>query len=125
VFRAVHYGVVSALAERVLGPNRCDAALFADGYVAELPRKDRRDLLRFIVYLEHVAPLAAGYRARFTALDAHAQDDVLESLERSDSPLLHTGFRALRDLAFMAFYRTPSSWTGLGYPGPRIRWGSE
>lgn len=121
-----HYAIVTAFAERVLVPDRCpDAAVFADAYVAELPRKDRRDLLRFLLYLEHVAPVAAGHLRRFTSLDARARDDVLASLELSDSPLLHAGYRALRDLAYMAHYRSPSTWAALGYAGPRIRWGTE
>lgn len=125
VFGPAHYSLVTAFAERILAPYRCDAASFADTYIAELPRKDRRDVMRFIVYVEHFAPMAAGHLRRFTNLDARARDDVIASLELSDSPLIHVGFRALRDLAFMAYYRSAASWGALGYPGPRIVWGSE
>jgi hypothetical protein len=126
VFGPAHYAVVTAFAERVLVPARCpDAAAFADAYAAELPRKDRRDLLRFVLYLEHIAPMGAGHFRRFTNLAAEARDEVLASLELSDAPLLHAGFRALRDLAYMAHYRSASTWAALGYPGPRIRWETE
>lgn len=125
VFGPAHSAVVAAFAERVLWPNHCDAVTFADAYVAELPRKDRRDLLRFILYVEHFAPLGSGFFARFSSLDARARDRVLTALEQSDTPLIHSGFRALRDLVFMAFYRLPSGWSAIGYPGPRIRWSEQ
>lgn len=118
--RAWQYAVVEAVGARILAPENVQIGSFADAYVAELPAEDRRDLQRFLAYVEHLAPLAQGYLRRFTSLSAVAQDEVLAALESSSIADLCAGFQALKSLALMDYYRRPASWSKIGYGGPVI-----
>ncbi len=80
----------------------------------------KRDLGRFLGYLEHLAPAAVGLGSRFSRLDAADQDRVLASLESSSSDLLRAGFEGLKSLVFMGYYRDPRTWSILGYDGPMV-----
>jgi hypothetical protein len=97
-----------------------DVAGFVDSWVLRLPEKVRTDLGRFLAYLEHIAPLAAGHSSRFTRLGPEAQDEVLASLEASSSDLLRAGFEGLKALVFFGYYRDPRAWAIVGYDGPLV-----
>jgi hypothetical protein len=123
--------VVQHAARRITAPDRpgdasiptsdlLDAAGFVDGWVARMDARVRRDLGRFLGYLEHVAPLAAGHGARFTRLSDAGQDEILAGLEASSSDLLRAGFDGLRSLVFMGYYRDPRTWNIARYDGPLI-----
>ncbi len=120
--------VVQHLARRIAAPDGRDApspddagvAAFVDGYVARAPAAMRRDLGRFLAFIEHIAPLGAGFVARFSRLGAHEQDRVLESLESSSNDLLRAGFDGIKALVFMGYYRDPRTFRILGYDGPRV-----
>ena len=119
------YVVIDAFGTRVLAPEQADVADFADGYMLGLADSDRDDLLRFVAYLEHIAPLAAGHVSRFSSLGPLAQDDVVHSLQQSKVDLLRAGFQALKALSMMAYYKQPSSWQAIGYTGPVVDWGKK
>lgn len=119
------FWVIELFAQRILHPEGCAAALFIDEYISGLSRSDRRDLLRFVAYVEHVAPALAGYGRRFTALDPAARDGILARLENSEVMLLRAGFQGLKGLSLMAFYRQPRSWVSLGFPGPVVKYATE
>ena len=104
----------------VPSPRDVDVVGFVDAYVAELPKDLRRDLLRLLAYLEHVAPIASGHTARFTRLGPAEQDRVLAGLEASQVGLLRGGFEALKSLLFMGYYRDPRTWAIAGYDGPWV-----
>ena len=97
------YVVVQAVARRIAAPDREDASIpttdetdvagFVDGYVAHLPEGLRRDLLRALAFVEHLAPLGVGCASRFTRLSAGDQDRVLAWLESNDQDLLRAGVR--------------------------------
>src|SRR5689334_10135147 len=61
--------VVRELARRVCAPDQegvvtadeVDVAGFVDAFAAKMPAKMRRDVGRFLGYVEHVAPIANGY----------------------------------------------------------------
>ncbi len=121
--------VVQHAARRIAAPDRPgDPAVpavddlgvpeFVDGWLARLPRRTRRDLRRFLAYLEHLAPLSAGLVTRFTRLSPADQDRVLAGLEASSSDLLRAGFDGLRALVFLGYYRHPRTWRLIGYDGP-------
>jgi hypothetical protein len=123
--------VVEHAARRISAPDRpadgtapsadaLDVAGFVDAWVSRMPARVRRDLGRFLAYLEHVAPLGAGFGARFTRLAPAAQDDVLRSVERSAHALLRAGFDGLKSLVFIGYYRDPRTWALLGYDGPLV-----
>jgi hypothetical protein len=85
-----------------------------------MPERLRRDLGRFLAYLEHVAPLAAGHSSRFTRLGPEAQDAVLASIEASRHDLLRAGFDGLKSLVFIGYYRDVRTWSLVGYDGPLV-----
>jgi hypothetical protein len=102
-------------------PDDVDVAGYIDGAAARMHPSLRRDLARFVVYLEQLAPLACGYLSRFTRLEPEEQDRVLASLEASSHDLLRAGFEGLKALVFMGYYRHPRTWAVLGYDGPLLR----
>lgn len=115
--------VVEAFGRRMLAPHPISIGLYTDQYMRDLAATDRRDVGRFIAYLEHVAPLASGHAHRFTNLPPDAQDRVLEAVETSSVNLLRAGFQALKAMAMMAYFRRPGSWQEIGYSGPVVDWG--
>lgn len=128
---AWQFVVVQHAARRIAAPDRpgdgsipsaddLDVAGFVDGWMARMPAAVRRDLGRFLGYLEHVAPIGAGHASRFSRLPAAAQDEVLASVEASSSDLLRAGFDGLKSLVFMGYYREPRTWGILGYDGPLV-----
>ncbi len=119
------YIVVDAFGARVLAPEHADVAGFADDFIVGLAAEDRDNLLRFVAYVEHIAPLREGHISRFSNLGSIAQDQVLGSLEQSNVDLLRAGFQALKALAMMAYYKQPASWKAIGYSGPVVDWGKK
>ena len=121
VVRAAAARICAADAPGVVTPEETDVAGFVDAYVARMPPTLRRDLRRFLGFLEQLAPLSVGAASRFSHLPARDQDRVLAALERSSSDLMRGGFAGLKALVFMAYYRDPRTWTILGYEGPMVR----
>lgn len=119
------YLVFQAVGARILAPVSADVGLFADGYVVGLAERDRDDLMGLCAYVEHLAPIAAGFGPRFTQLEPSQQDRVLEQLEQSPIGLLRGGFQALKALSLMAHYRRDESFAALGYGGPAVRWSTR
>ncbi|MBK8999658.1 MAG: gluconate 2-dehydrogenase subunit 3 family protein [Myxococcales bacterium] len=116
------WAVFEAVGARILAPESAAVGLFADGYVAGLAERDRDDLMGLLAYVEHLAPIAAGFGPRFTQLAPAEQDRVLELLEASSIGLLRGGFQALKALCLMAHYRSDAAFAALGYGGPVVRW---
>jgi len=120
--------VVENVARRIVAPDRADAptsdevdvAAFVDSYMRSMHPALRRDLVRMLAYVEHLAPIGAGYSSRFTRLGATEQDAVLAAIEASDRDLLRGGFVALESLVFMGYYRDPRTWAAIGYDGPLV-----
>jgi hypothetical protein len=123
--------VVQHAARRIAAPDRAgddsipdpddlDVAGFVDGWLARMPERLRRDLGRFLAYVEHVAPIGAGVVTRFTRLPGADQDRVLAALQSSSSDLLRAGFEGLRSLVFLGYYRDPRTWKIIGYDGPFV-----
>jgi hypothetical protein len=120
VVRAAARRICAADAPGVVSADEADVAGFVDAYVARMPRRLRRDFLRFLGVVEQLAPAPLGLGSRFTRLAADDQDRVLRSLEAHASGLLRGGFDGLRALVFMGYYRDPRTWSVLGYDGPRV-----
>ncbi len=125
------FDVVKHAARRIVAPDRpddrtiptadeVDVAAFVDAWLSHVTRRVRRDLGRFLAYVEHVAPLASGYASRFTRLGPAEQDRVLASIESSSSSLLRAGFDGLKSLVFMGYYRDARTWAIVGYDGPLV-----
>lgn len=101
-------------------PDDLDVASFVDAWMAKLPARPRRDLARFVAYVEHVAPLGRGFASRFTRLSPVDQDRVLASIESSSNDLLRAGFEGLKALVLLGYYRDARSWGIVGYDGPLV-----
>jgi hypothetical protein len=125
------YAVVQHAARRIAAPDReadasiptadeLDVAGFVDRWLERMPERARRDLGRFLAYLEHIAPLRLGFASRFTRLAPLDQDRVLSSVEESASDLLRAGFDGVKSLVFLGYYSAPSTWGILGYDGPLV-----
>lgn len=132
VFSPGEFVVAEAIASRIVAPDRPDdptiptarevgVALFMDGYLSGMRASMRRDLLRMLHYVEHVAPLASGFAHRFSSLSAEAQDEVLQGIASSRVTVLRAGFEGLKSLVMMGYYRDPRTWPILDYAGPTIR----
>src|SRR5207253_466670 len=100
--------VVEHAARRIAAPDRAgvpsaddvDVASFVDEFVARMDAALRRDFLRLLAYVEHLAPIAVGYSSRFTKLAPADQDAVLAGMESSGQDLLRGGFAGLKSLVF-------------------------
>lgn len=121
-FGGLEYAALLAFGRRVVPPGATPDVAYVDAYVDELQPRSRRDVLRFIIYVEQIAPFTVGHASRFSRLEPEAQDEVLRALEESRLSDLRAGFEALRSMVLMAYYRQPASWPALGYGGPVVVW---
>lgn len=104
----------------VVTPDEVGVTAFVESYIEAMPARIRRDFRRFLRFVEHVAPLGAGFASRFTKLAPEDQDAVLSSLESHSNELIRGGFDAVKAALFMGYYRDPRTWSILGYEGPRV-----
>jgi len=124
------YVVLSAVARRIAAPDvddgsvptadDVDVAGFLDGYLGNLPPDVRRDFLRLLAFVEHLAPFGCKLGSRFTRLGPSDQDRVLAALESSREGLLRGGFDGLKAMVFMGYYRDARTWKIPGYAGPFV-----
>jgi hypothetical protein len=120
VVRDLARRICAADAAGVVTSDEAGVAPFVDAYVARMPRALRRDLLRFLGFVEQLAPVGLGMTSRFTRLSAADQDRVLASVEAHRSDLLRGGFDGVKALVFMGYYRDPRTWPLVGYDGPLL-----
>jgi hypothetical protein len=121
--------VVREMARRVCEPDRegvvtaddVDVAGFVDAFAAKMPARMRRDVGRFLGYVEHVAPIANGHATRFSRLAPADQTRVLSAIESHENHLLRGGFDGVKSLLFMGYYRDARTWAVIGYEGPLVR----
>jgi hypothetical protein len=130
--------LVTAVTRRIVGPEgaaRIDAGLVdpaatAAAFLANLgPLGDALELA--LVAVEWSAwPLVPKLRP-FTALGAADQDAVLADLRDSRLGFKRQLFAAAKSVGCLAYYASPESHVGLGYPGPfgdnaaAMRWSDE
>ena len=62
--------------------------------------------------------LAAGIWSPWPEATPEAIGNFLESWRHSRFDLLKSGYAALHDLIFGAWYARPDTWAAIGYPGP-------
>ena len=122
------YVVLAAVARRIALPDADDApsaddvgvATFLDGYLGNMPEPLRRDFLRLLAFVEHLAPIGCKLASRFTRLAPSDQDRVLAWMESNSEGMLRGGFDALKSCVFMGYYRDPRTWKVIGYAGPFV-----
>lgn len=126
--RAVFAGVARGVLEGSLpaaGPGR-DAALDAhlarlDALLAQLPRATRAELSQLLALLASVPGRVAmtGMHIDWAKASVADAQQALESMRSSSIALRQQAYHALRDLTNAAYYADPSTWSLMGYPGPR------
>jgi Gluconate 2-dehydrogenase subunit 3 len=94
---------------------------FIDQSLSAMHWTQQRDVKALIGVVEHVWPLIASHRKRFSSLDASAQDAVLSQIEQSSLSLMRGAFHALKALVMMGYYRDPRTWGVLHYDGPLVQ----
>lgn len=60
----------------------------------------------------------AGVSAPWEEASAEQIEAFLEKWRHSPVALLKSGYMALHDLVIGAWYASPATWAGIGYPGP-------
>ncbi|MSP62225.1 MAG: hypothetical protein EXR72_18210 [Myxococcales bacterium] len=122
------YLILAAICRRMLAPDEggaaspdeIEAALVIDGYLAGLPEAITSDVRALLHLVEHTPFLFSLRFARFTRLDAAAQDAVLEGWATSRIDLRRRGFQALKALAMLGYYDDPRTFAILDYTGPML-----
>jgi hypothetical protein len=113
--------IFAALAETYCGPepafppvSSTDSVAFIDRLAAESPRLNRFGF-RAILRLVELAPLARGYRARFTALEPARRTEFVRRMDRSRWLFLRIGSRLLKTLTLMSYYGDARVLYAVGY----------
>lgn len=115
--------VLRAAAEAVLPPAPLPQPLLdeiprrADRFLASLPERARLEVHGMFALIEHGTPLGRSI-SRFTRLDVAGRLAFLTRL--SSTHLGHAAAKGVRDLALVGYYQDPSTWSAIGYGGPRI-----
>lgn len=88
--------------------------------VAGLPAATQREVgqLFGLLVLPPARRILAGVAAPWRDAAPAAVAGFLESWRRSRFALLQSGYLALHDLTFGAWYAHADSWQAIGYPGP-------
>jgi hypothetical protein len=89
-----------------------------DAYLVGLPAADVDQIGQCLTAVEQATLPFGGHFRRFTALDPAARAEVLTAWQVSSVGLLRLGFRSLKALVFLAYYRSEASWRPLRYAGP-------
>jgi hypothetical protein len=121
ILAAVVDTVLPPAADRAQVPGHVRAI---DAFVTGLPAGDRAQLGQCLLALEHGTLPLGGKAWRFSALDRGAREDVLAAWQTASLGLLRLGFRSLKALVFLAYYRLPEAWASIGYSGPVLPGGS-
>jgi hypothetical protein len=127
VFSEHEFAVLDALAHRFIGTLPGWPTVQAVGVARAVDRIAERtepsvqaELKQLLGLFDNaLAGFVFGGRTEpFTALDAAAQDRVLEEWRDSHLALRRTGYNALRTLVLAGYYQSPLTWKPIGYPGP-------
>jgi hypothetical protein len=117
-----HGVILAAVVDTLLPPEATrDAATIAghvravDAYLTGLPAADVSQIGTCLTAVEQATLPLGGQLARFTRLDAAARAEVLAAWQTSSLEPPRLGFRALKALVFLAYYRDAAAWPPLGY----------
>ena len=123
-----HGFILAAIVDTMVPPEaeRGPAAILAhvraiDAYLTGLPAADVAQLGQCLTAIEQLTFALGGHFARFSDLAPHARAEVLEAWQTSSLELARLGFRSLKALVFLAYYRDAAAWQPLGYGGPVVR----
>lgn len=111
--RMCAYEAVDLPAVRASGALDC-----ALGFIGEMPEESRAtlgDLLAVFEFGGLVLGPIRGPRARFTRLDAAAQDAYLASWEESVLAPRRAAFRGLKSVCMLGYWTQAPTWDAIGY----------
>jgi hypothetical protein len=124
VFRGVAQGVLDGCLP-VAEPARrgaIDAHLARlDDTLAGFPREVQNEVSQLLSLLA-AAPTRlafAGLRSNWAVASIPEIQSSLQSMRTSSLALRQQAYHALRDLTNAAYFADPSTWSAMGYPGPR------
>ena len=127
VFSEAEYGVLDALAHRLIGSlpgwpsvEEVGVALAVDRIAERAEPSVRAELKQLLGLFDNALAgfLFGGRTEAFTALPPAAQDRVLEEWRDSRLAVRRTGYNALRTLVLAGYFQSPLTWKPIGYPGP-------
>jgi len=127
VFSEAEYGVLDALAHRLIGNlpgwpsvEEVGVALAVDRIAERAEPSVRAELKQLLGLFDNALAgfLFGGRTVPFTALAPAAQDRVLEEWRDSRIAVRRTGYNALRTLVLAGYFQSPLTWKPIGYPGP-------
>jgi hypothetical protein len=89
--------------------------------LAGLPTATRNELSQLLALLAAAPGRVAfgGLRTDWPDADVAQIQAALQTMRHSSLALRQQAYHALRDLTNAAYYADPSTWSLLGYPGPR------
>ena len=129
---AAEYSVLAAVADRIVQveaggvtASDVDVARRVDAVLTRAAPGVVADYKRLLALLENpfVCLISSGVPGPFTALSDAARDRMLASWQSSRVEVLRTGFQALKRLTSAAYYASPATHAGIGYPGPpEVEW---
>ncbi|MEK7487304.1 MAG: hypothetical protein AABZ60_23490 [Planctomycetota bacterium] len=91
-----------------------------DQYLYGFPASIHWQIRLLLRLIEHTPFLFHGYLRRFTNLSKAAKKNVLQGWDNSYFAVKRQGFKALKTMAYLSYYRHPDSWSALNYEGPLI-----
>ena len=123
VFTERHFAILASIAARTVrieGANPVEIAHAVDDVMSTAVPEAREDMKGLLLLFENALAglLFDGRLKPFTQLSGEQQDKVLESWRDSRILVRRGGYNALRKLTLASYYASPSSWEGVGYPGP-------
>ncbi len=91
-----------------------------DQAIAGLPLASQKEIAQLFKLLSFAPAriLAAGLWSPWPEASPQAIGGFLESWRNSRFDLFKSGYAALHDLIFAAWYARPETWAAIGYPGP-------
>ncbi|MBL8421299.1 MAG: hypothetical protein JNK92_11760 [Dechloromonas sp.] len=91
-----------------------------DQAIAGLPLASQKEIAQLFELLSFAPTriLAAGLWSPWPEASPQAIGSFLESWRNSRFDLFKSGYAALHDLIFAAWYARPDTWAAIGYPGP-------
>lgn len=119
------FGVLAAIAKRVVTAEGADAVAIAHGVddALRFANAQTQGDIGALLMLFESALAGAVFDARvmpFTRLSPEKQDAVLDAWRRSRVDVRRTGYSALKRLCLAAHYAEPENWSAFGYPPPLV-----
>ena len=120
-------GILGALVSTVLPPNAPrevedirEHVRFIDTFLSGLDPDGAQQFGMLLYLMEHFTlPFGPHFR-RFSRLSEEDRASYMRNWQRSGQGLIRLGFRSLKSLVFISYYRTPEAFASIEYSGPTV-----